>query len=112
MNEARSRNGRKACAWADTVLVVAVVALGMLSSGCFVLTSERRNKPDALCEQIKVDRNSDGLMYCRRLKYPDFTLDVGVENGPPRWQMGFLFYVLPIRQSFDYLDTEPVRVQM
>ena|SRR5207302_7454914 len=76
--------------------LVAVVMCGALGSGCFVLRGERRIKPDAGGAIIKVDMDYSGPMYCRVVDSPDFKLQVGVANGPARWELQFLLNILPI----------------
>lgn len=112
MRETCSSKCRYVVRWTYPRRFLAIIALGMLSSGCFVLTSERRNKPDAPRDLVEVHRNSDGLSYSRLFVSPDFDLDVGVKNGPVRWELPFLFYILPIPVRYDYLATQPLRVDV
>ena len=112
MHTSSCSEGQYAFVWTHAVLLLAVTVVGLLSGGCFVLTSERRNKPDAPGGLIKVHRSSENSKYSQLFEYPDFNLDVGAQNSPDRWQIGFLFYVLPIPQHFDYLATQPVRIDV
>ena len=66
--------------------------LGLLNSGCFVLTSEWRYKPDARGEKVEFRGDTGGLRYSRLLHFSGFDLAVGAKDGPPRWEAGFLFY--------------------
>ncbi len=90
MRETRSSKCRYAVGWACPLLFLTTISLGMLSTGCFVLTSERRNKPDAPRNLVKLHGNSDSLRYYRLFDCLDYDLDVGVESGPDRWQPAFL----------------------
>jgi len=96
----------------SAMLLLSVTVMGMLSTSCFVLTSERRNEPVAARDSIKVNTGSKELRYSRLFQYPNFTLDVGVNDGPDRWQIVFLFYVLPLPNRLDYLSGEPVSVDV
>ena len=93
------------------ILLLEVAIMAPFTSGCFVLTSERRNKPDASSNAVQVNA-SEELAYSRVFQCPDFNLRVGVENGPPRWEAVFLFYLLPLPHRFDYLSTAPVHVDV
>jgi hypothetical protein len=97
---------------APSLLLLAILAFGTLGNGCFVLTGDRRNKPDAPREQVNLHSDSVQMRYSRRFDSPDFGIDVGVENGPIRWEAPFLFYILPIPTTYDYLATQPLRVDV
>lgn len=80
-----------------SLLLLVVIACGILGSGCFVIRGERRIKPDANGPVVKtVRRDSAGYTYCRVVDSPYFKMSVGVENGPARWELQFLFNILPI----------------
>jgi len=91
-------------------LILAIITLGLLNSGCFVLTNRWRNKPDAPREQVKLNRDADDLRYSRLLRTPDFDLDVRAKDGPTRWKAPFWFYILPIPVTYEYLATQPLSV--
>ena len=113
MRETRSSKCRYAVGWACLLLFLATISLGMLSTGCLVLTSERRNKPNAPRNLVKLHRNSDSLRYYRLFDCLDFDMDVGVESGPDRWQLAFLFDVLPVLfQSYESSATQPLLVDV
>src|SRR5437868_68182 len=69
----------------------------LLGTGCFVIRGERRIKPDISDNIIKESTDSRGdLIYCRHLDPPEFNLDVGVVNdAPAKWELQFLFNILP-----------------
>jgi hypothetical protein len=94
------------------ILMVSVVLVGFVNSGCFVVTCERRNKPVAPCEAVQVNSNSEDVKYSRRFQRPDLNVAVGAENGPARWQLDFWFYVLPIPERFDYLSRIPLWIDV
>ena len=56
-------------------------------------------KPVAPAEQILTHWDNTDQPFSRFLDSRDFTLEVGVDNGPSRWEMGFLFWVLPLPYS-------------
>jgi hypothetical protein len=84
----------------------------MFNSGCFVLTSEWRNKPEGPPQAIESHDGSDGEMFSRIFDSPEFRLEVTVENGPLRWEAPFLFYIIPIPTSYPYLAHQPLRVDL
>src|SRR5438132_1123229 len=88
------------------------VLLCISCTGCFVLTGDRAYKPLAPPEMIKVHRNSDRLKYSQMIHSPDFDAEVGVENGPIRWEAPFLFYVLPIPATFHHLTAQRLQVDL
>src|ERR1700690_2958705 len=71
----------------------------VLGGGCLALTRERVNKPIAPAEQIRTNWDDRDQPYSRFLNFRDFSLGVGVDNGPSRWEMGFLLWVLPFQYS-------------
>lgn len=77
----------------------ALLGLCILNGGCLVLTRERVMKPLAPAEQILTHWDNSDQPYSRFLDFRDFALKVGVDNGPSRWEMGFLFWVLPLPYS-------------
>ncbi len=77
----------------------ALLGLCVLNGGCLALTRERVIKPIAPAEQILTHWDNSDQPYSRFLDFRDFTLNVGVDNGPSRWEMGFLFWVLPLPYS-------------
>src|SRR5580765_873766 len=88
------------------------ITVGALGTGCFVLTGKRRNKPIAPSDSVMVNKNSDELRYSRLFKYSDFNLEVGVKDGPARWEAVFLFYVIPLPYGFDSSSRAPVSVEL
>jgi hypothetical protein len=75
---------------------VLFVTFSLFNSGCFVLTSEWRNKPEGPPQAIESHNGSDGETFSRIFDSPEFRLEVKVENGPLRWEAPFLFYIIPI----------------
>ena len=49
--------------------------------------------------------------FSRSLGFQDFVLEVGVENGPPRWEMVFLLWLIPIPYSHG-TDDQPFYVKV
>ena len=96
----------------QSLLFLAILAFGTLGTGCFVLTGDRRNKADAAREQVNLHSDSVEMRFSRQFDSADFAMDVGAENGPIRWEAPFLFYNLPIPTSYDYLATQPLRVDV
>lgn len=94
------------------ILLIAMIALCGLSNGCFAITGENRYELDHPPELIKAHKNSNELIYSRVFDSPDFNLDVGVKNGPERWQVGFFFYVIPWPYRFHYMLTQPIEVDV
>ena len=68
--------------------------------------------PDAPRHLVEWRKGSGELSYSRLLDTPEFSLDVGVEDGPCRWEAPFWFYILPIPQSYASLATKPVSVNL
>jgi hypothetical protein len=89
----------------------ALLVLCVLNGGCLALTRERVIKPVAPAKQILTHWDNSNQPYSRFLDFRDFALEVGVENGPSRWEMGFLFWVLPLPYSVGG-DDGPFLVQM
>src|SRR6266850_1250417 len=77
--------------------IVALVILFPLGTGCFVVRGERRIKPDEPRDIVKKSTDSRGdLIYYRHFDTPDFNLNVGVvNNAPAKWELQFLFNILP-----------------
>jgi hypothetical protein len=112
MREASATKDNRECAATRLMSVVLFVALCTLTSGCFVLTSEWRNMPDAPPHAIEAHDSSEGKAYSRLFETREMKLQVTVENGPIRWEAPFLFYIIPIPTSCDYLATQPLRVDV
>jgi hypothetical protein len=111
----QARNScRYSVGWTYSVLFLAAIALSMLCSGCFLITTESVNKPDAPSSQVKLhkDKDSNKISYSRLFDSQDFDLEVGVNNGPVRWEIGFWFYVLPIPCRYDDSATQALFVNM
>ena len=89
----------------------ALLGLGILNGGCLALTRERVIKPVAPAEQILTHWDNSDQPYSRFLDFRDFTLNVGVDNGPSRWEMGFLFWVLPLPYPVGG-DDQPIFVRV
>ncbi len=111
MRQTCYRKCRCAFPWIYPLILIATMMSGALVSGCFVLTGDRRNKPQAPRDLVKLNTKSD-IKYWRLLDSPDLNLEIGVENGPIRWEAPFLFYILPLPTSYDYLATQPMRVEV
>src|SRR6266853_1719048 len=108
MSEACPNQCRHAGGLTSLPPFLAIILLGTFGSGCFVITSERLYKPDAPRGMVKSHSTSDGVCYSRMFYSPDLDLDVSVESGPDRWQVGLLFYILPVpSKRYDYLNPKP-----
>lgn len=112
MREAPATNDNRECVGTRLMSVVLFVALCTLTNGCFVLTSEWRNMPDAPRYAIEAHDSSNGKAYSRAFDTRELKLQVTVENGPIRWEAPFLFYIIPIPTSYDYLATQPLSVDL
>jgi len=94
------------------VLILATLAAGVLCNGCFVLTSERRYKPEASSSEVRSLRSGEELSYSRFIESDVVTLEIGVRNSPGTWELGFLFWVLPFPINYDYVATQPMTVDV
>ncbi len=81
----------RAFARVPMLFLLALALSGALSSGCFVIRGERRIKPDS-GPMIEL-RTGAGPVYGRVVDSPDFKMDIGVANGPARWELQFLFNI-------------------
>lgn len=79
--------------------------VGILNSGCFVVTSNHVSKPIGPHGTVELhhDKNSGDEWYVRHFHTPDLDFDVGLENSTERSQIGFLLWVLPIPYPQDYV---------
>ncbi len=93
-------------------MLSATLVAGILSSGCFVLSTERRYRPDGPREFVKTTRHGEQLTYMQEFDSPDFNLEVGVEDDRGPWELDFLFDILPTPQRIGYLDSAPMRVSV
>jgi hypothetical protein len=69
-----------------------------LGTGCFVITGERRIRPDSPGDIVRKGTSSeDELVFYRVQETPELKLEVGFVNYyvPPRWEVVFIFNVLP-----------------
>lgn len=87
-------------------MTIAVVC-GMLNSGCFVITSNHVSKPIAPAQTVEFCHDQHVAdrwgWYVRKFQTPDLNFEVGVCNSTERLQVGFLFWVLPIPTTRDYV---------
>ena len=84
MRETCPNKCRYAFPWTYPLILIAILMLGVLVSGCFVLTGDRRYKPQAPRQLVELNTKSE-IKYWRLLDSPDLNLDIGVENGLARW---------------------------
>lgn len=106
-DQGRLRPGTNICC-----LSLAIIAVGVVCSGCFVIRHEQFSKPDGPSNEVKRRRISQGCeTYSRLFETPDFTLDVSVANWPSGWELQFLFNILPVYR-YDYGKTEPLSVHL
>src|SRR5512141_125345 len=112
MREMPAARRKRAFKRTRLALFLLVVALCASNSGCFVLTSEWRTKPEAPAQAIELHKDSDGKTYSRIFDTLEFRVEVTIKNGPVRWEAPFLFYVLPIPVSYRYLATQPLCVDL
>src|SRR6267142_3503068 len=80
-----------------SALLITVTALSVFETGCFVIRGERRIKPVAPGNSVAKSTDSRrNLIYYRHFDTPDFNLNVGVvNNAPAKWELQFLFNILP-----------------
>jgi len=80
-----------------SALLITVTALSVFETGCFVIRGERRIKPVAPGNSVAKSTDSRrNLIYYRHFDTPDFNLNVGVVNdAPAKWELQFLFNILP-----------------
>jgi hypothetical protein len=83
----------------NTIYGLGFLGLCVLNVGCLALTRERVMKPLAPADQILTHLDNGVQPYSTLLTVRDFNLEVGVDNGPPRWEMVSLFWVLPVPYS-------------
>lgn len=69
----------------------------LLGTGCFVIRGERRIKPVAPSNSVTKGRDSrNDLIYYQHFATREFNLDVGIVNdAPAKWELQFLFNILP-----------------
>src|SRR5256885_2293028 len=94
------------------VLLLAIGSASVLSNGCFVLTSERRYKPEASSSEVKTLNDGNETTYSRFIDSEGFSSEIRVRNTPGTWDLAFLFLVLPFPVNYDYVVTQPLTVDV
>jgi hypothetical protein len=92
--------------------VFSSLILFALCTGCFVLTGDRCYKPDLPPEEVQLHETSEPFRYSARVDSSNFLMEIAVENGPPRWQAPFWFYVIPIPSTYGYLTAQRLQVHL
>ena len=82
--------------------LLAALIFGLLNSGCLVVSSNHVSKPVAPKETVERLHGEDGQLwdgYVDHVHSRELDIDVAVHNAVERFQVGFLFWVLPIPYS-------------
>ena len=83
-----------------SLFIFGALVCALLNSGCLVVSSNHVSKPVAAEETVELrhDTNSDESTgwYSHHVHSSDVDFDVAVQNNAERWQVGFLFWVIPI----------------
>jgi hypothetical protein len=82
------------------LIFLGALACGFLNSGCLVVSSNHVSKPIAAKETVELCHDEyavgDAGWYIHHVHSSDVDFDVSVHNNAERFEMGFLFWVLPV----------------
>ena len=99
------------CRRSVRAVALIVIAVGsVLTSGCFVLESEKQYKPEGPVSQVNTDKHRNEIVYSRLVQAEDFDVEIRIGNTPGTWNLAFLFWVLPFPMAGDYVRTQPLTV--
>ena len=81
---------------------LAALVCGLLTSGCLVVSSHHLSKPAGPSETVEFHHPPQGDLWGWYIRHDHSTnadLDISVANSTERFQVGFLFWVIPIPYS-------------